>query len=202
MHSGDVFPDHVKFQVDEASRVDGLDIGMFEGVRDDRDVEFRLFYVEDGEADAVEADGAFFDNEGAEFLWEFEPEFPGAVEVFAVDAGGGGVYVALDDVAVEAAVHQEASFQVDEVAWLPVGQVGLFQGLLDGGYAVEAVCAFFHCEADAVMGNALVNFEFVGDRGGDPECLVGSVGLDGDDFAEGFYYTGKHMGANFGFYGK
>ena len=43
----------------------------------------------------------------------------------------------LDDMAVEAAVHDQASFQVDEVAGLPGAEVGLFEGFFDGGHAVE-----------------------------------------------------------------
>jgi len=137
--SGDIFPDHIEFQVDGGARDDGLYIGMLEGVGDDGDAEAVAFYVKDGQAGAVEADGAFFDHEVAELLWEFEPEFPAAVEFAAVEAGGGGVDMSLDDMAVEAAVHDQASFEVDEVAWLPVAHGGFFQGLFDGRYAVAIV---------------------------------------------------------------
>jgi alginate O-acetyltransferase complex protein AlgI len=123
---GTVFSDHIEFQVDPGAGDDGLDIGVFEGIGDDGDIEFRFFYIENGQAGAVEADGAFFDDEVAEFFGEFEPEFPAAVEVFAFEADGGGVDVSLDDVAVEAAVHDQASFEVDEVAGLPVAEAGLF----------------------------------------------------------------------------
>ena len=165
---------------------------MFVGVGDDGDIEPGSLHVEDGEADAVEADGAFFDDEVAEFLGEFEAEFPAAVEFFAFGADGGGVDVTLNDMAVESAVHEEASFQVDEVAGFPVAQIGLFQGFPDGGHAVEIVFELFDGEADAVVGDALVYFEFAREGGGDPECLIGAVGLDGFDFAEGFDDAGKH----------
>ena len=96
---------------------------MFEGIGDDGDVEFGSLYVKDGEADAIEADRAFFDDQVAEFFGEFEAKLPAAVELFAVEADGGGVDVALDDMTVEAAVHDQASFEVDEVAGLPVAQI-------------------------------------------------------------------------------
>jgi hypothetical protein len=133
-----------------------MDIRVFEGIGDDGDIEPGLFYIEDGEADTVEADGAFFYHEMAEFLWEFETEFPAAVEVFSVEAGGGRVDVSLDDMAVEPAVHDHTSFEVDEVAGLPLAKVALFEGFFDGGHAVEIVFLFFHGEADAVMGDALI----------------------------------------------
>ena len=137
--AGDIFPDHVELEVDGGAGEYGLEVGMFEGVRDDGEVEFRLFYIEDGEADAVEADGAFFDDEVAEFFWEFEAVFPASVSVGAFEAGGGGVDMSLDDVAVEAAVHDHATFEVDEVAGSPGAQVGFFEGLFDGCDAVEVV---------------------------------------------------------------
>ena len=66
--SGDVFPDHIEFQVDFGAGDDGLDIGMLEGIGDDGDVKSVFFDVKDGEAGAIEADGAFFDDEVAEFF--------------------------------------------------------------------------------------------------------------------------------------
>ena len=165
---------------------------MFESIGDDGDIEPGLLYVEDGEADAVEADGAFFYHEVAEFLGEFEAELPAAVEVFAIEAGSGCVDVSLDDMAVEAAVHDQASFEVDEIAGLPLAEAAFFEGFFDGRYAVEIVFLFFHGEADAVMGDALVDFEFVGDGRCYPECLVGAFAFYGVDPAEGFDDTGKH----------
>lgn len=88
----------------------------------------------------------------AEFFGEFESEFPAAVEVASFDADGGGVDVSLDDMAVEAAIHDEASFEVDEVARFPVAEAGLFECFFDGGDAVEVVFCFFDGEANTVMG--------------------------------------------------
>jgi hypothetical protein len=165
---------------------------MFEGIGDDGDVEFCLFYIEDGEAGAVEADRAFFDDQVAEFFGEFEGKLPTAVEFAAFEAGGGGVDMALDDVAVKAAVHDQASLEVDEIAGLPGVQICLFEGFFDGCYAVEVVFELFYGQTDAVMGNALVDPEFGGDGGFDPECFIGAVGFDGLYFAERFDYSCKH----------
>src|ERR1700677_4721256 len=98
--SGHIFPDHIEFQVDFCVGADGLDIGMFEGIGNDGDVKAVLFDVKDGEADAIEADGAFFYHEMAKFLWEFEAEFPAAVELLSFCADGGSIDMALDDMAV------------------------------------------------------------------------------------------------------
>jgi len=155
--SGHIFPDHIEFQVDFCAGGDGADIGVFEGIGDDGDVEFCLFDIENGQAGAVEADGAFFDDEVAEFFGEFEAIFPAAVEVAAFETNGGGVDVPLDDVPVEATVHHEASFEVDEASGLPVAEIGLFKGLFYGCDAVEVVLYFFDSKANAVMGYALVN---------------------------------------------
>ncbi len=158
--AGDIFADDIEFQIDQAAGIDPMDIRMIEGIGDDGDIEFRSFHIENGEADAVEADGAFFDDQTAEFFWEFEAEFPAAFEIVAVDAGCGGIDMALDDVTVEPAVHAEASFEVDDVAGLPVAEGAFFEGFLDGGDAVTFVADFFHRQADAVMGETLVDGKF------------------------------------------
>ena len=112
------------------------------------------------------------------FLGNLKVKFPTAVEVAAFEADGGGVDMSLDDMSIEAAVHDEASFEVDEVAGFPVAEIGLFECLFDGGDAVEVVFYFFDGEANAVMGYALVDPEFGGDGGLDPECFIGAVGFD------------------------
>jgi hypothetical protein len=94
----------------------------------------------------------------AEFFWEFEAIFPAAVLVCAFEAGGGGVDMSLDDMAVEPAVHDHTSFEVDEVAGLPGAQIGLYEGFFDGCDAVEVVFYFFHGKAYAAMGEALIDF--------------------------------------------
>jgi len=157
LHAGYVFSYDVEFEVDGVSGFNGLYISVFECVRDDGDVEFCLFDVEYGEADAVEANGAFFNDQMAEFFGEFEAELPATVLIVAFEAGGGGVDMSLDDVAVEAAVHDHASFEVNEVAGLPGAEVGLFEGFFDGGDAVEVAVDFFDGEADAVVGKGLVD---------------------------------------------
>ena len=156
-HPGNVFSYHVEFEVVVGAGDDGLDIGVVEGIGDNGDIEFRFFDIKNSEAGAVEADGAFFDDEVAEFFGEFEAIFPAAVEVAAFETNGGGVDVPLDDVPVEATVHHEASFEVDEASGLPVAEIGLFKGLFYGCDAVEVVLYFFDSKANAVMGYALVN---------------------------------------------
>jgi hypothetical protein len=89
---------------------------VFKSVWDDGDLEFGSFDIEYGETDAVEADGTFFDDEVTKFFGEFETVFPTPISVGSLETGGGGVDVALDDVAVEAAIHYHTSFEVDEVA--------------------------------------------------------------------------------------
>lgn len=151
-HPGDIFAYHIEFQVHAGAGDDRLDVGMVVSVWNDGDIEFGFFHIKDGQTGAVEADGAFFDDEMAKFFGEFESEFPAAVEVAAFETDGGGVDVSLDDVAVEAAVHDETSFEVDEVAGAPVAEAGFFKGFFDGGDAVEVVFYSFDSEANAVVG--------------------------------------------------
>jgi len=182
--TGDVFPDQIEFQVNGGAGDDSLYIGMFERIGDDGNVKAIFFDVKDSEADAIERNGAFFDHEVAKFLWEFEAEFPTALEFLSFCAGGGGIDVTLDDMAVEPAVHDHTAFQVDEVPGLPGIEAGLLEGFFDGGHAVGIGQYFFDREAGAVMGDALVDLKFGGEGGLDPECSIGAFGFDGSYRAE------------------
>jgi len=128
----------------------------------------------------------------AEFSWEFEAELPATFELMAFETDGGGVDVTLDDMAVEPAVHEQGSFEVDEDAGLPGSEVGLLEGLFDGGYAVGVTFHFLDGETGAVMGDALVDLQFGGEGGLDPECPVAARGFDGSYRAEGFDNSGEH----------
>ena len=68
----DIFADHIELEVDLTAGIYRLDVRVVEGIGNDGDIEPGLFYVEDGEADAIEADGAFFYHEPADFFGEFE----------------------------------------------------------------------------------------------------------------------------------
>ena len=98
----------------------------------------------------------------------------------------------LDDMAVEAAVEGHAPFEVDERAFLPGIEVAFSEGFIDGGHAVCVFPDFFHGQADAVMGDALIDLKFGGEGGLDPEGFVGSFGLRGLDLSECFDDTGEH----------
>jgi len=163
-----------------------------EGVGDDGDVKPVSFDIVDGETGAVEADGAFFDDEAAELSWEFEAEFPAPFEFVAFQAGGDGIDVTLDNMAVEPAVQEHTSFEVDEVAGLPGGEVGLLEGLSDGGHAVGVFPHLLDGEAGAVVGDALVDLQLGGEGGLDPESPVGARGFNGSYRAEGFDDSGEH----------
>ena len=192
--SRNIFSNHIEFQVDQAAGLDGLHIGMSERIGYDGHVKAGSFYIEDGEADAVEADGAFFDDEAGEFFREFETEFPAAVQVFSFGADRGGVDVSLYDVTVEAAVHDQASFQIDQVVPLPAFQVGLLEGFLDGRDPVGAVLYLFHGETDPVVRDALIYFQLSGYGGFDPEGTISAPGCCFPDFSERFDNTCKHGG--------
>ena len=68
---------------------------MFPGVRDDGYFEPVLFYTKYSKADAIDADGAFFNDQRSEFFREGKTEFIAALLVFDFFAGAGGIYMPL-----------------------------------------------------------------------------------------------------------
>ncbi len=151
---------------------------MFEGIGDNRDGEMLLLYVEDGEGDTVQANGAFFDDERAELCGEGKTELPATRPFFSIETGGSGIDMSLYDMPVETPVHDQASFEIDEVAGLPVAEIGLVQGFFDGGDLVDVVVYGFDGETDAVVRKALVGPQFPGKGGGYFENSVSSLNIN------------------------
>ena len=83
--------------------------------------------------------------------------------------------MALHEMAVKAIIQGEASFQVNEGASFPAGEVGFLEGFIDGSYPVATVVDFFYGKTSAAMGDALVDFK--GSGIGD---LIQKVVLDPD----------------------
>ena len=59
-HATYVFSDDVKFDIDNGSLLDVLEVGMFVGIRDNGNREGVFLRIADSEACAVDSDGSFF----------------------------------------------------------------------------------------------------------------------------------------------
>lgn len=115
----EVFADDIEFEIDGVADVEVLECGVVEGVGNDGYREGVVFGSDDGEADAVDADRAFIDEEVFRGGFVAEGVVPGAVGVAAVDAASGIVHVALYEVAIEAGVGEHGAFEVNEAAFVP-----------------------------------------------------------------------------------
>lgn len=115
----EVFADDIEFEIDGVADIEVLEGGVMEGIGDDGYGEGVIFGGDNGEADAVDADGAFIDEEvfGGGFV--AEGVVPRAVGIAAVNAGGGIVHVALYEVAIESGVGEHGAFEINEAAFVP-----------------------------------------------------------------------------------
>ena len=165
---------NIKFQVYGGAWQYILNIRVLECIGDDGYRKLVGAYIENGKADAVEADGAFFNDQGGKLVGKAEPELPTAIQFFSFNTGGSGINMSLNNMAIEPAIHDHTAFQVYQVAFLPVSDVAFLQRFGNGGNLVAAVLQGFYREAHAVMGNALVNFQFVGEGRRDPEGFIGA----------------------------
>jgi hypothetical protein len=68
-----------------------------------------------------------------------------------------GVYVTLNEMAIQSSMWLKAAFQVDDIAGLPVAEGCFPEGFLYGSYPEFGPCDCFYGEAGAIMGDALVN---------------------------------------------
>lgn len=168
--AGDVFADDVELKVDHGADFDVAEVGVGQGIGDDGHGEAVRPGVADGERNAIDRDGAFFDGEVAslhELAGHFvgKGELYGAVELAALDAAGGAVNMALHYVSVEAFVHHHGALKVDAVAGAQEAEVGAAESFFDGGDGVGRLLGQERGdgEAHSVVGHGLVDFEVVGE---------------------------------------
>ena len=69
-------------------------------VRDDRNGKTVFFYIKYGKADAIQADGAFFNDKTCEFFIYLKTVFPTTIFFYGNGAGSGGIYMALHNMPV------------------------------------------------------------------------------------------------------
>ncbi len=125
------FCEDVGFEVHGPAEWAAGEGGAVEGGGDEGHFKMIVFYGGDGEADAVEGDGALRDDKFGEFGRGAEGQ---ACFVGAVAPGeefGDAVDVALDDMAIEAGCGQERALEMDFVAGAEVAEVGEGEGLGD-----------------------------------------------------------------------
>ena len=166
LQAGDVFAEDVEFQVDDGAHTDVAEVGVLEGVGDDGHLEGVAGGVADGEADAIDGDGALVDGEVAllghlAVFGIFEGEVGGAVSIVHRNTTGRFIHMALNDMSVETAVHQHGAFYIHFIADLQQTEVRAVEGLLHGGDRIGTILDGDDGEADAIMGDALIDFQFV-----------------------------------------
>jgi hypothetical protein len=98
----------------------------------------------------------------------------------------------LYQVAVEAAIHLHASFEVYEVADMPRAEVRFIKGFGDCCNTVLAAGDLFNSEASAVMRKALVGLQIAGNGRGYPEDTSRTLIRNGFHPPNSLYYACKH----------
>jgi len=156
---------------------------MFVGIWNDSDTEFIVGHVEDSEADTIEADGTFFHDEAGELVREPEAVFPATIFRGTGEAFAGGVYVSLYDVPVNAAIEEHGSFQVYLLTRGKQADIAFLEGFCDSYDLVEVVVNVGNGEANPIVGDALVYFQFRSKGGADGDHHITAFLLCSYNFA-------------------
>ncbi len=206
VHSRNVFPNDVELDVDDGSLLDGVEVGVVEGVGDDADLEGVGCGAANGETDAVDCHAPLIDGEIAvldHFLRAlvFEGVLVAALLVLDGDADSSLVNVPLHDMPVKASVHQHRALHVHLVAHLEQPEVAALQSLAHSGDGICVVFEAHNCQANAVVGDALVDAKFLYEGAGQSQMDVVLFMFNGDHSRHTFNYSGKHMSCRLSFQG-
>ena len=201
-----VLADDVELYVDHRTGFDGMEVRVIEGVRDDADLEGIACGTAYGEAYAVDRHAAFVHGKVSvpnHFLCALvlEGVLVAALLVLHGDAGGCLIHMSLNNVSVQAAVHQHGTFHVHLVAHLEQAEVAAFQRLTHGcdGVGRDPPTPFrgrktHDSEANAIVSNALVDAQLLYKWAGQGQVDVVLLVFYGNNACHTFYDTGKHEG--------
>ena len=197
VHSRNVFPDDVELDVDDGSLLDGVEVGVVVGVGDDADLEGVGCGTANGKADTIDSHATLIDSEIAVLdhllrALVFEGVLMAALLVLDADANGSLVNMALYDVSVQSPVHHHRAFHIHLVANLGQPQIAPFQRLSHGCHGVSPCLETNDSQANAVVGNALVDAELFYEWARQSEMHVVLLVFNGDDTRHTFNYSGKH----------
>ena len=191
-----VFAEDVKLEVDDGADLDVFEVGILLGVGDDADgdVAFAALYIRfaGGEADAVDGDGAFVHAEisAGDHLFGgvvFKAVVPASIGFVGVNTNGFLIDVSLDDMSVETSSHEHGTLDVDIIADLEEIEIGETQGFLHRGDGIEVTFDLYDREADAVMGDRLIDSQRFAKGVAKREMFIRLLGLNLHDLSHSFY---------------
>src|ERR1700735_1334296 len=161
-----VFCEDVGFDVDGIVGIHGADVGVRVSEGNDGDVGDAFVPARDGEADAVDCDGAFFRDVAALIFGHPDGEPPvvafGDEARYAADA----VNVSLHEVAAQARVCRERALEVDEMAGFFFAEGSTAQSFAGKVRGKMVLVEFDDGEAAAVDCDAIAEFHLRGERAG------------------------------------
>src|ERR1700728_98487 len=163
-----IFCEDVGLNVHRVVRTHGADIGVRVGEGDDGDVRDTFLPSRDGEADAVDGDGAFFRDIATLIFGDADGKPP--VVAFRKQArnAADAVHVTLDEMSAERRVGGQRFFEIYEVAGFFLAEGGAAEGFA-GQIGGEMVARKFDDgEEGAVYGDAVAEVD-----GGGEICGIG-----------------------------
>ena len=151
----DIFPDDIGFQVDDSPWMLIHEGRIGHGMGNDGNGKLAVADGYDGQADAVDGDGPFFDNERFHIFRDGNGDDPGnAVRRDAGDMAD-AVDVAADDMAAQAAADLHGPFEVDFRAALDGAERRTAHGFMHDIGRKGRIRHIRNGQADAVDGNAV-----------------------------------------------
>ena len=189
-----MFGEEVELEVHPRPDPDMVQIRHLVGVGDDPEKKTILVQFGHGEADPVDADGAFVNDEVGEFARQRDGEPVVLTDALVSGHLGTGIHMPLHEMAAEAVADAEGSLEIDGIARLQIPEIGEPQGLVEEVETHRPILHFRDGEAGPVVGDALPEGEFIDEGGLHPKFRTGLDRLQRDDFAAGFHDACEHAG--------
>lgn len=174
--------------------MDIVKVGVIEGVRNDAYLKSVGCGVAYRETDTINCDTSLIHGHVAT-THHFgrglvsESEDVASLLVFDGCTLGGGIYVALDDMAIESSVHHHRTFNIDGVSHMQLPKIAAQECFAHGRDGIVVVSQSYYSKANTIMGNALVDFQLSDKAALKSEMQVIEFFLYRDHAGGLFYYS-------------
>lgn len=150
---------------------------------------FKCIRIEigDGQADAIEADAAVWNDEGSPGFRKIEPEVPAAFHIADGFTDQGGICMALHQVPVQQGGQGNGSLQVDDLSGYQLIESGLGLRFLDDVHRMDSILDADHRQAYPIVADTLIDVEFIRHRGSNRYGPGAAIFCDGNYIAGTLY---------------
>ena len=198
IHASQVLADDIEFQIHDSTWLDGMEIGVLEGVGNNANLKGILCGATHGKAHTVHGNASLVHRKIASShhirrSLVLERELETALLILHLGTYRRLIHMTLHDVPVKTTVHLHGTFHIHLISHAEQAEIGAFESFAHGRHRIAPVLYAHHREANSIVSHALVDGQLIHERTLQSEMNILLVLPYGNHLCGFFYNTRKHV---------